>query len=73
MANSVRKMIALMVVTSTPAMLMGFREIVANRFFIVMGADGVCFNLTSVSSGADLRKTRSTGLWPANSQPPGNR
>jgi hypothetical protein len=53
-------MIALMVVTTTPAMLMGFREIIANRFFIVMDADGVCFNPTSVSSGAGLRKTRST-------------
>jgi hypothetical protein len=34
MANSVRKMIALMVVTTTPAMLIGFRETLANRFLI---------------------------------------
>jgi hypothetical protein len=44
MANSVRKMIALMVVTTTPAKLMGFRETFANRFFIKETSIGSCFN-----------------------------
>src|SRR5450756_2937231 len=44
MANSVRKMIALMVVTTTPARLIGFRDTFANWFFIKEPSIGSCFN-----------------------------